>query len=194
MEYVEGTRLYALWYLLATTGLRRAEVLGLRWEEDVELETGRLRVGAQTITTAGGAVIVRDEGKTDGAERNIALDEGTVEVLRAHRVGQLEERMQTGERGEGPVFCMADGRAIRPDYISHRFLDICRELGLPEIGPHGLRHTYVTVSHRARVEPEVVSKRLGHADVAITLEIYSHVTEQDDRRAAETAATAIFGG
>lgn len=169
-------------------------MLGLRWEVDVNLDTGRLRVGAQTITTAGGEVIVRDEAKSDAGERNIALDAGTVEELRAHRVRQLEERMQTGVRGEGLVFCMADSRAIRPDYVSHRFLDICRELGLPEIGPHGLRHTYATIALRAGVEPEVVSKRLGHADVAITSEIYSHVTEQDDRRAAETAATAIFGG
>lgn len=195
LTHVEDDRLYGLWYLLATTGLRRAEVLGLRWAEDVDLEDGTIRVGAQTITAADGQTVVYGDGKTDAAERTIALDGGTVDVLRTHRTRQLEERMHAGPAWDdsGLVFTMRDGRGIRPDHVSHVFLDHCRELGLPEIGPHGLRHTYATVALRAGVEPEVVSQRLGHSDVSITLSIYAHVTEADDRRAAETAAAAIFG-
>lgn len=195
LEPLSDDRLYALWYLLATTGLRRAESLGLRWAEDVDLEDGTIRVGAQTITEADGEVIVADEGKTDSAERTIALDAGTVEMMRAHRSRQLQERMEAGPAWEdsGLVFTMPDGRALRPEYVSHVFLDHCREADLPEIGVHGLRHTYATVALRAGVEAEIVSQRLGHSDVAITLSIYSHVTEADDRRAAEQAAAAIFG-
>lgn len=188
-------RLYALWYLLAMTGLRRAEVLGLRLAEDVDLDAGTIRVGAQTITAADGQTVVSCDGKTDAAERTIALDSGTVDVLRTHRTRQLEEQMHAGPawQGSGLVFTMPDGRMIRPNHVSHAFLEHCRDLDLPEIGPHGLRHTYATVALRSGVEPEVVSQRLGHTDVAITLSIYSHVTAADDRRAAETAAAAILG-
>lgn len=195
LAHTEDDRLYGLWYLLATTGLRRAEVLGLRWNEDVDLNAGTIRVGAQTITAADGETVVNVDGKTDAAERTIALDDGTADVLRSHRTRQLEERMQAGPawNDSGLMFTMEDGRTIRPDYVSHVFLDVCRDLDLPEIGPHGLRHTYATVALRAGVQPEVVSQRLGHADVSITLSIYSHVTDADDRRAAETAAAAIFG-
>jgi integrase len=89
------------------------------------------------------------------------------------------------------VVTAEDGSQLRPSRLSHVFAARARTLGLPAIGVQGLRHTYATAALRAGVSPEVLSKRLGHADVAITLGIYAHVLENDDRAAAELAAAVI---
>lgn len=193
LSVVEADRLYALWQLFATTGLRRGEALALRWA-DVSLDGGRLRV-ARTVTVADKRALWSDDGKTRTAERTIALDTSTVATLRAHRARQLEERMAAGPswRDHDLVFCWPDGRPIHPDRVSTWFLRNCRSLQLPEIGPHGLRHSYATAALLAGVAPHIVSKRLGHADVATTLSIYSHVFVGDDETAAEVAAQAILG-
>ncbi|MBW3578521.1 MAG: site-specific integrase [Actinobacteria bacterium] len=194
LAHVQGDRLYALWYLIATTGLRRGEALGLRWS-DLDLDGGRLRV-AQTVTVADKRPVWSTDGKTGSAERTIALDTSTVAVLRGHRKGQLAERLAEGlsaRPDRGLVFCWEDGRPIHPDRASTWFLRHCRALGLPEIGVHGLRHSYATAALRAGVSPHVVSKRLGHASVAITLDVYAHVFVGDDESAAEVAAAAILG-
>lgn len=183
----------ALWYLLSTTGLRRAEALGLRWSE-VDLDGARLRV-SQTLTVADGERVFSEDGKTDAAARSIALDPRTVQVLREHRRDQLASRLKVGPAWEetGLVFTDELGRALHPGQVSRTFTRQARAAGLESIGPHGLRHTYATVSLRAGVSPEVVSKRLGHADVSITLSLYAHVMPGDDEAAAAAAAAAIFG-
>lgn len=197
LAQVEDDRLYAAWRLIGTTGLRRAEVLGLRWT-DVDLDNGRLSI-RQTVTVAGSKPIWQDTAKTPSGERTIAMDVNTVEVLRAHRKRQLEEKLAAGPGWEGDphgplVFTYEDGRAVRPQQFSRYFLRHVRELGMPEIGVHGLRHTYATAALRAGVSPEVVAERLGHSDIATTLSIYAHVLDSDDTRAAETVAAVIFGG
>lgn len=194
LEHVEGDRVYAVWLLLATTGLRRAEVLGLRWS-DLDLDAGRLRV-AQTVTVAESQPVWSGDGKTDSAERSIALDPATVSVLRAHRGRQVEERLAAGPvwQDHGLLFVWEDGRPIHPERVSKWFTDRARAAGLPSIGVHGIRHSYATAALRAGVSPEVVSERIGHADVATTLSIYAHVMEGDDQAAAERAAAAILGG
>lgn len=182
-----------LWYLVATTGLRRAEALGLRWSE-LDLDAARLRV-SETLTEAGGVSIESEDGKTDAAARSIALDARTVAVLREHRKDQLAARLKVGPAWEesGLVFVDAVGRALRPGQVSRTFTRQARAAGLESVGVHGLRHTYATVSLRAGVSPEVVSKRLGHADVSITLSLYAHVMPGDDEAAASAASAAIFG-
>ena len=93
----------------------------------------------------------------------------------------------------GLVYTQRNGEGYRPKRLSSRFTAACDEVGLPRIGAHGLRHTYATAALRAGVSPEVVSKRLGHGSVVVTLSIYAHVFEQDDQAAAELTARAIFG-
>jgi integrase len=182
------------WMLMATTGLRRAEVCGLRWQ-DVDLSRGRLRV-AQTITEVRGQLVTQEDGKTDAAERSIALDARTVETLRHWKTRQTEDRLAwPGTWPEtGLVFTRSDGEGHRPKRLSSGFTKRVDDLGLPRIGVHGLRHTYATLALRSGVSPEVVSKRLGHGSVVVTLSIYAHVFEQDDQVAAEQVAAAIFGG
>ena len=133
-----GDRLHGLWVLLATTGMRRGEALGVRWS-DVDLDTGRLRV-VQTITQTRSKVTV-GEPKTVKGRRSIALDDGTVAVLRAHRKLMLEERLLIGPdfANEGLVFHQVDGSCLRPDAVSGQFLRRVKQYDLPRLTLHGLR-------------------------------------------------------
>ena len=193
LDVTASDRLAPLWHLLSTTGLRRGEALGLRWS-DLDLDRSKLRV-AQTVTEVRGRLIVQASGKTDAAERTLSLDASTVEVLRRWRLRQLEERMAwPGEWPDGDlVFTRQDGEGLRPKRLSSDFVEAAARAGLPAIGMHGLRHSYATAALRAGVSPEVVSKRLGHSSVVMTLTTYAHVFEQDDEAAAELAAAAILG-
>ena len=191
---IRGERDEALWVLTASTGLRRGEVVGLRWDA-VDLDEGTAHV-FRTVTEAAGKVVESDSTKTDASQRRIALDPETVRVLRAHRRRQAEERLALGPlwRGDGtPVFTRPDGLPMRPSDVSHAFTKVVRTLGLPEVGVHGLRHTYATLAIRAGVPAHVVSKRLGHANVGITMTVYAHAFPSDDREAADRVARVMFG-
>lgn len=187
-------RLHAAFYLTAMTGMRRAEVLGLRWA-DIDLDAATVRI-RWTLVQIAGEMIDQDSAKTDAGERTVALDPSTVAVLRDHRRRQLEDRMASGPAWQSDVdrvFADPIGRPVRPDLLLRHLQRVAALAGLPKINVHGLRHTYATVALRAGVDVEVVSKRLGHSDIAITLNIYRHVRDTDDQAAAALAATAILG-
>ena len=189
----QGDRWYGAMLLLATTGMRRGEVAGLRWE-CLDLDTGRLEVRF-TATMVSGKIVDQDSAKTDAGERTIALDPQTVAVLKDHRRLQLEERLAAGEvwTDSGRVFTDEIGRPIRPDQLLRRLHRFADDAGLPRVTVHQLRHSYATAALRAGVPAEVLSKRLGHASVAITLDTYRHVQEGEDAAAAALAAGAILG-
>jgi integrase len=143
-------RLYPLWFLIATTGLRRAETLALRWT-DVDLDAARLTI-RETVTVADGVVVWQDDAKSDDSERTIALDARTVAVLHDHRRQQLERRLacgpawSTAERDRDLMFTRHDGTAIPPKRASQMFTRRVDAAGLPRIGVHGLRHTWATLA------------------------------------------------
>ena len=186
-----GDRLHALWVLLATTGMRRGEAIGLRWK-DVDLEKGRLSV-VQTITQTRSKVTV-GEPKTARGRRSIALDDGTVAVLRDHRKAMLEERLLVGPdfSDEGLVFHHPDGACLRPDAVSAQFVRRVGQYGLPRLTLHGLRHTWATLALEQGIHPRVVQERLGHSTIAITLGIYSHVSPTLHDEAANLVAAAVL--
>jgi integrase len=190
---VEGDRMYAAWLLFATTGMRRGEVMGLEWTA-VDLDAGRLKV-AGTITTVDGKLHRKQYPKTAAGEREFALDRATVAALRAHRARQRRERLAAGPAWQESdlVFTRLDGRPVRPEWLLDTLKRRAQTLSLPQIDIHGLRHSYVTASLRAGVSPEVVQRRVGHAQVATTLGMYAHVRREDDEHAAETVAGAILG-
>lgn len=189
-------QLRPLWFLVATTGLRRAEALALRWR-DVDLDEARLTI-RETVTVADGVVIWQDDAKSRDSERTIALDARTGAVLREHRKQQAEQRRACGsawstdERDHGLLFTRPDGRFIPPRSASRMFTRRVDAAGLPRIGVHGLRHTWATLALRAGVPVKVVSQRIGHADPAVTMQVYAHALEGDDATAAEMTADAIF--
>ena len=191
LDSVSEDRLVAAWTLAATTGMRRGEVLGLRWR-DVDLEMGRLSI-QQTIISVGYEVSVSTP-KTAKGRRSLALDRETVRVFRAHRSQQLQGRLASGSRVDemGLVFCGTTGLPIHPDGFGKRFKALQDFAALPRIRFHDLRHTHATLALQAGVHPRVVFERLGHSTVAITLDTYSHVIPAMQEEAAELVASLIF--
>ena len=192
LEHVHDERLYAAWLLFVTTGMRRGEVAGLRWES-VDLEANRLSVTRTLISVQN--VMTISTPKTDKGRRQIALDPATVAALRAHRIRQSEERLQWGAAWEdnGLVFCWENGKAIHPDRLSQQFHRYIKCLGLPRIRLHDLRHTYATLALRAGVPAKIVSERLGHSTISITLDTYSHVLPDMQEEAAAKVAKLVVG-
>jgi len=195
-------RYVPLWHLLATTGLRRGEALGLRWQ-DVDLERGTAAV-RQTVgleRTRGGTreTFIQPTVK-NGRPHMIALDPGTVAVLRRHRADQDEQRRQLAERWTNLdlVFCRdagwlaADSRPglpLRGERVSALWRELAeRTPEVPRIRLHDLRHTWATLALAQGVHPKVVQERLNHANIGITLDLYSHTTIGMDRDAADQVA------
>jgi integrase len=198
LAHVAADRLAGAWWLLATTGMRRGEVLGLRWP-DVDLDAGSLRIARTLITTdvqrKGEPGMAWGTPKTAKGRRFVALDPATVAVLRQHRARQLAERLATGEAYDDGdlVVCLADGKPIHPKTMSYYFERETKRAELPTIRLHDLRHTHATLALRAGVHPRVVQERLGHANVSITLDTYSHV-DLDMQAAAAARVTALVTG
>jgi len=191
LAHVADDRWAAMWRLLATTGMRRGEVLGVRWQ-DIDLASGTLTVRQQR-TIAGGSVI---EGppKTSSGSRTIALDTGTVASLKAWRKVQNAERLAMGAGWQdtgGLVYTWPDGGAPWPQAVTAWFKTYCETLDLPAVGVHGLRHTAATWLIASGESPKLVAQRLGHAHVNVTLQLYSHVMPSHDRSAAEALAFAL---
>ncbi len=194
LDHVATDRLLAAYVLLATTGMRRGEVLGLRWS-DIDLAGASLSV-RQTLQSVDGEIVI-GAAKTNRSRRRIALDPSTVRMLEAHRRRQHEERLLLGPAWDGQddlVFCNADGSPVHPDRFTRAFERHVAAAGLPPLrGPHNLRHTWATLALQAGVHPKVVSDRLGHATIAVTIDTYSHVAPSLDAEAADTVADVIFG-
>lgn len=191
LDHVSADRLYAVYVLAASTGMRRGEVLGLRWK-DLNFEASRLSI-RQTLLSVNNEVRLSTP-KTARGRRSVALDSMTLAVLRAHRSRQLEERLAHGADYEDLdlVFARADGRPVHPETVSQAFERRVRSAGLPRIRFHDLRHTHATLALAAGVHPKVVSERLGHATVAFTMDVYSHAIPALQAEAAETVAALIF--
>ena len=183
--------LYAAFVLAATTGMRRGEVAAIRWK-DIDLERALLRVEESVIPVHG--ELVFSPPKTKKGTRQVALDLGTVAVMRAHRARQSERRLALGPAWveTGRVFTREDGTHLHPDVLSKRFEAWIRRAGLPRISFHGLRHTWATMALEKGIHTKVVSERLGHANIAVTLDIYSKVRPALDIEAAERVAAGLF--
>ena len=124
----------------------------------------------------------------------MALDPGTVALLRAHRKHQAAEQLAygAGYHDGGYVFGREDGEPLHPDAVSKWFAAAVEAVDVPRITLHGLRHTWASLALQAGVNPKVVSERLGHATVGFTLDVYSHVMPgmQED---AATKVAALVG-
>jgi len=187
---VQDDPLFALWVVLATTGLRRGEALGVRWS-DIDLDRATLSV-SQTITTVNNRIAVTPP-KSDRSRRRIGLDRDTVRILRDH---QRDQQRDSELLGAGPatlVFAEPDGGPVHPDTVTRRFKRLVRHSGLPLLrGPHDLRHTWASLALAAGAHPKVVSDRLGHSTIAITIDTYSHAIPSLDAEAASTVAGLLF--
>ncbi len=180
LRYAESDRLHAMYYLALATGMRRGELLGLRWE-DVSFGEGRLAVRYSLVATRAGAVL--QDTKT-GRAHSIALSPDTLDVLRRHRVRQAEECMAQGRGRAVYVFEGENGGHVQPQMVNHHFGRLVKAAGVPRIRFHDLRHCHATLLLVQGVHPKVVAERLGHSSVNITLNRYSHLLPDLQREAA----------
>ncbi len=190
LTYSAEDRLGAAYHLIATTGLRRGELCGLRWS-DIDLDAGTLTVAQQHVEV--GREIQVGAPKTKSGARVVALDAGTVAVLRAHKAAQAAERLAWGPgyTDLGLAFAREDGTPLRPEYVTKHFIKLSAEAGLPRIVLHGLRHTHATHALAAGVDLLVVSRRLGHSSLALTADTYTRVLPEVSRQAAELVAAMV---
>jgi integrase len=171
LEAIRPHRLRAALHLAATTGMRRGEVLGLRWR-DLDLDAARLTV--QQTLVAPRYVLTFSEPKTSFGRRSIDLDWETVAVLREHRRRQAEEQLAFGPGYSNSelVFRQEDGTPVVPHLFTLAFKKVLRDTGLPAIRLHDLRHTHVALLAQAGLPPKVIQERVGHHSAGFTLDNY----------------------
>jgi integrase len=190
LEAAHGDRFEGLYVLAVTTGLRQGELLGLRWD-DLDLAEGLLRV-KRTLTRRKGYLLL-GKPKTKKSRRTVQLTDTAVEALRGHLARQMEQIERLGDlyKDQGLVFATHNGTLVNPTNLRKRsFAPLLEKAGLPHIRFHDLRHTCATLLLSSNINPKIVSEMLGHANIAITLDTYSHVLptmQENATRALEDA-------
>lgn len=175
-------RLYPAFHLAITTGMRRDEILGLRWK-DVDLDKGILYV-RQTLSKDGKKFL--SGAKTDSSVRSIKLSNETIAVLRKHKARVAREKLQLGPDyvDYDLVICTSKGTPVNPENLKRTFERLIKEARVPKIRFHDLRHTHATMLLAQGVHAKVISERLGHSNIKTTLDIYSHVLPNMQEEAA----------
>lgn len=179
LDFAAGHALAPLFRVAGATGMRRGELLGLKWR-DVDLDAARITVRRQVTSTD--YVVREDEPKSERGRRVITLDPGTVNALRAvpHR--------------SNFVFTDEEGKPFHPEFVPRAFTRLALRSGLPRIRFHDLRHSHVAHLIEAGVDPLTISRRLGHASVAFTLDRYGHLFDQAGAAAARAVGDLLGGG
>jgi integrase len=194
LEAAAADRLEALYYLAVTTGMRQGEILGLRWQ-DVSLDGGTLQVRRSVRRIKGGGFVF-SEPKSATSRRQLLLPEAATAALRAHKARQNAERLAMGGIWEDNdlVFPNELGRPIEAGNLMRRsFVPLLEKAGLPRVRFHDLRHTAATLLLSKGLHPKIVSEMLGHSQIGITLDLYSHVTPTMQREAAAAMDAIIVG-
>ena len=200
-------RMHAAFYLALLTGMRRGEILGLKWEDLdftrsrltvrnnlVEMRgegtTGKQHAGKETVSSVRS---ILQTPKTKASRRTIPLSPGTMSKLKEHRERQEQNRKAAAEAWQAQGFVFADelGNPTDPRTLYGWFRGLVTAAGLPMIRFHDLRHTAASLMIRQGISPKTVSDRLGHADVAFTLRVYAHLYE-DQREEAAFDLTDLF--
>jgi integrase len=185
LDALQDSRLHPIVSLAVYSGMRRGELLALRWQ-DVNLDGASLKVERSLEETRAGLRF--KSPKTKHGRRAISLPRSAVEMLRDHRKAQLELRFQLGmgkHESDALVFCNHDGSPISPNYISKIWrLKISSVPGLPKVSFHSLRHSHASALIAAGIDVVTVSRRLGHSSPVITLGVYAHLFSKTDDGAA----------
>ena len=191
IEASRDTNLYVPILLAVTTGMRLGELLGLHWR-DVDLKRAKLAVTQSLQATKNGLEF--RQPKTKKSRRSIPLTSTAAEALRQHKKAQLEHRMANADRYEDNdlVFPREYGKPWNPRTFSSSWTRQRDSMGL-DIRFHDLRHTHATLLLRQGVHVKVVSERLGHSTVGITLDTYSHVLPDMQEEATEKLEAMLAG-
>ncbi len=195
LDALRGRWVYPITVLALATGARRGELCALRWK-DVDLDTARIRIEKSLEQTNAGLRL--KEPKTKAGRRTISIPPAVVAELRAHWRAQQEQRLALGAGrapDDAPVFARPDGEPIPPDTLTQEWARLVRILKLPKVTFHALRHTHASQLIANGLDVVTVSRRLGHGNPTVTLNVYSHLFGNTDERAVaiiEAAMSAVL--
>jgi len=193
LDRLRGQPLYLIASLALGTGMRRNELLGLRWG-DVDLDAGRLTIEQALEQTATYGIRIKAP-KTKHGRRTISLPAHLVAELRQYWREQQEQRLGMGlgkAPDSAPVFATADGGHVSPNAITKAWPVAMAAIGMPAVTLHSLRHTHASMLINAGLDILTISRRLGHSSPTITLNVYGHLIHGGDDRAAQIM-DAAFG-
>ena len=181
LREAKETGVYEMYYIELATGLRRGELLGLKWQ-DIDMVNGTIRVQRQVARIDG--EIVEAPLKTKNSYRNVSIGPDAIEVLK-------EQKKKVGDSEY--VFPSPNGGPISPDSVLNMLHRVLERAGLPKIRFHDLRHTFATLALQNGVDIKTVSGMLGHFSAGFTLDTYAHVTTSAQREAANTMGSVLSG-
>ncbi len=189
VDAMRPTRMFVPTLLAVMCGMRRGEIVALRWR-NVDLDGRSIAIVESAEQTKAG---VRYKEPKSGKARTVALSGYVAEELRSHRARQAEEQLRLGLRPDAESFVVAqvDGSPIQPRSMTHEWVRLISKTTLPRIRFHDLRHTHASQMLAAGVHPKIASERLGHSTIGITLDLYSHVMPGMQADAAEQVDAAI---
>ena len=183
LEVAKSHRLYIAFLLAATTGMRQGEILGLRWQ-DIDFDKAILSVTQAIARDHHGFMV--SEPKTSSSRRTIALPSNVIRSLKQHRKLQWSEMLAAKSyEDHGLVVQTLVGTPVSPRNFARVWYSLLKRAGVPRIRFHDLRHTHATLMLKQGVHPKIVSERLGHSSVQITLDTYSHLLPNMQAAAAE---------
>jgi integrase len=176
LDGARSTPYFALFHTALFTGMRRSELLGLRWC-DLDLLLCKVSVSRSLHVIKGGQVIIR-QPKTAKGKRMIDLSPLAASVLRDHQEKQALDRAMAGVplKDDDYVFCNLEGNPLLPNTVTHAWIKLVQRIDIKPIRLHDARHSHASLLLKQGVHPKVVQERLGHASIQVTLDIYSHVT------------------
>jgi integrase len=185
LQIAQGTMMEPLIALALTVGTRIGELLALRWS-DLNFEAGMVYIHRSLTQTENLRFTVGDP-KTEAGERTLLLPQPVLEILTTHRTRQLAERLKAGTAWQHHdlVFCTNEGKQYWPNTVRRRFYRLVEKAGLPRMHFHDLRHHAATLLANMGVNPKVVQEILGHSDIEMTMNIYTHTLPSMQQEAAE---------
>ena len=191
LDAAKGSDMYLIVLLLATVGMRRGELIALKWH-NVDFSAKTLRICENRVMADGKAIT--KPPKSAAGNRVVSVGDEVIAALSQARLDYYNDKAELGAgfHDDGYVIRKKNGTSYRPDSITQKWERFLKEKGLPHIRLHDLRHSNATVLIQAGVSPKVVQQRLGHADVNITLNTYTHVLPSMDQEAAATIDNMIF--
>ena len=191
LDVAKGTDMYIPLLLLTTAGLRRGELVALRWD-DVDFKTNTLKIRRNMVNGENGVIIKAP--KSEAGVRDIHIGNEVIAELKASRIQYLHDAVAYGGSFQNLnlVIRQEDGSPIKPDSMTRKWRRFLESNNLPSIRLHDLRHSNATALIQAGVNPKVVQQRLGHSDVSITLNTYTHVLPEMDIEAAEKLDSIIL--
>ena len=197
---IRDDRLFAAIFLLFGTGLRRGELLGLRWH-DVDMAQGILHIRQTLVrvrtydTAASKTTLLFQAPKTAAARRAVPIPAACLSALQRHKARQAEEKLRLGAAysDHGLVFCRPSGLPMPPTDFGKHFRQLLTQAGVPAIRLHDTRHTFATLMLELGESPKTVQTMLGHTSVSITLDLYSHVSLELETRAAARLGDVLMG-